>query len=106
MLGHIHLKWQYKFEETFDVYLQVKNQLQPYVFPEMFQRYCKLITLGTLGMPGYTHPKWYYQLVENLCVYLQAKIQFHPPHFLGDIAKINILILGILGMPGYAHPKW
>ena len=34
---------------------------------------CKLLILGTLGMPGYTQPKWQYQLVEDFHAYLQAK---------------------------------
>ena len=29
MAGHTHLKWQYHFEETFDIYQQAKNQLHP-----------------------------------------------------------------------------
>ena len=27
--GHTHLKWEHQFEDTFDVYLQTKNQLHP-----------------------------------------------------------------------------
>ena len=34
---------------------------------------CKLLILGTFGMPGYTNPIWYYQLVKALTVYLHAK---------------------------------
>ena len=30
-----------------------KNQLHPLIFLEILQRYCKLIILGTLDMPGY-----------------------------------------------------
>ena len=78
-----------------------------HVFLEILQRFCKLVVLGTLGMPGYASPKWYYQLVENFCVYLQAKIQVHPLYFSGDIAKIcKLLILSTLGMPGCVHPNW
>ena len=32
MSGHTHLKWQYQFEEIFDVYLEVKNQLHSSCF--------------------------------------------------------------------------
>ena len=32
MSGHTHLKWQYKFEEAFDIYMQIKNQLCPWRF--------------------------------------------------------------------------
>ena len=37
--GHTHLKLQYFFEETFDVYQQVKNQLHPSCLP--WHIYCK-----------------------------------------------------------------
>ena len=78
-----------------------------HVFLKILQKYCKLMILATLDIPGYTEPKWYYQLVENFCVYLHAKNQLHPPRFSEDIAKIcKLLIFGILGIPGYAHPKW
>ena len=92
--GHVYLKWQYQFEETFDV------------FHEILQRHCKLVILGTLDMPGYAHPNWYYQLVEKL-VYLLAKNQLHHLSFSGDIVNTcKIIVLGTLGMPDYAHPKW
>ena len=70
-----------------------KTKFIHHIFLEILQRYCKLIVLGPLDMPGYTRPKRYYQLVENLRVYLQAKKQFHPSCFTGDIAKIYKLIL-------------
>ena len=54
MPGHRHLKWQYQFEETFDIYLQV-------------------------FIPGNAHPKWYYHIAENLCVYLKAKKSTSSP---------------------------
>ena len=77
-----------------------------YVFLEILQRYCKLIVLGTLGMPGYKKPQWYYQLVANVRVYLLSKNQLLPPCFSGNIAKIcKLLILRTLGMPGCTHPK-
>ena len=77
-----------------------KRSTSSYTFShEILQRYCKLIVLGTLAMPGYANPKWYFQLVENFCVYLQAKNQLHTPCFSGDIVKIcKLLILGTLGM--------
>ena len=55
----------------------------------MLQEYCKLVTLGTMGMLGCTNLKWYYQLVENFHVYLQAKNQFHSQQFSGDIAYVH-----------------
>ena len=54
----------------------------------MLQGYCKLVILGTFGMPGYGHPKRYYQLAENFHAYWQAKNQLYPPRFSRDIAKI------------------
>ena len=53
-------------------------------------RYCKLIVLGTLGMPGYVIPKWYYQLVENFRLICRQKINFTPPPpnaFLGILQR-------------------
>ena len=29
---HIYLEWHYQFEETFEVYLQLKNQFHPWNF--------------------------------------------------------------------------
>ena len=63
-----------------------------HVFLEIFRKYCELIVLGALVMPGYANPKWYYQLVENFRVYLQGKNQLHPTYFSGDIAKICKLL--------------
>ena len=99
--GHIHQKWQYHFEETFDNYHQGKINSILYVFLEKLQRYYKVVVLGALGMPGHAHPKWYYQSVENFCVYLQVKNEFHSPSFSGDTTKIWKLILGTLDMSGY-----
>ena len=81
MPGRTHLKWQYQFEEIFDVYLQAKNQLHPSRFPWDIPIYCKLVLGTALGMPGYAHPKSYYHLVKNFRVYLQAKNQLHPTLF-------------------------
>ena len=38
MPGHTHLKWQYQFEETFDVYLQAKQLTSSFIFS---LGYCK-----------------------------------------------------------------
>ena len=58
MPGHTHLKWQYQFEETSDIYLQAKNQLNYPYFSGDIAKIWKLLILDTLDMPGYTHPKW------------------------------------------------
>ena len=70
------------------------------------KRYCELVVLGALGMPGYAHSKRYYEFVENACVYLQPKVQIHTPCFSGYTAKICKLILDTLGISGYTQQKW
>ena len=57
MLGHIHLKWQYTFEETFDVYLQVKNQLQPSCFPWDISKILQTYYTGHFGYAWLYTPK-------------------------------------------------
>ena len=47
----------YRFEETFDIYLQAKNQLHPSRFPSDIANILQTSYLGTLRMPGYAHPK-------------------------------------------------
>ena len=54
---------------------------------KFYLRYCKVIILSTLSMPGYPQPRWYYQLAENFCVYLQPKINFIPHVFLEILQK-------------------
>ena len=44
-------------KKTFIVCLQVKNQLHLLHFSEDITQICKLLILGSLGMPGYIHPK-------------------------------------------------
>ena len=39
-----------------------------HIFLEIFQGYCTLVILGTVGINGYVHPKCYYQPVEILCL--------------------------------------
>ena len=88
MPGHTHIKWKYQFEETFNVYLQAKNQFYISCFPwditktlEAFFGYyfvyfgdfdnssparvsrninnvCKFLILGTLDIPGNANLKW------------------------------------------------
>ena len=106
MPGHTHLKWQYQFEEAFDVYLQENINFILHVFLDMLQRYCKLLILSTLSMSDNTNPKWYYKFKGNIGLYLQAKNRLHFPYLSGDIAKIRKFpFLSIFGMPGYPHPK-
>ena len=107
MPGQKHMKWQYHFEGTFDVYLQAIINFIRHVFLETLQRYCKLVILDTLGMSGHTHSKWYYQLVENFCVYLQAKKSGFSATFFWRFCKyMQTCYFGTLVLPGYAHPNW
>ena len=45
-----------------------KNQLHPLCFSEDIAKICKLLILGTLGMPGYVNPK-----IPKICI---PKINF------------------------------
>ena len=45
----------------------------PLFFLEILQRYCRLINLSTLSMPGYGRQKRLDQLVEKFDFYLHAK---------------------------------
>ena len=69
-----------------------KTKFILHIFLEILQRYCKLIVLGTLGMPGYANEKWYYQLVENFRVYLQAKNQLHSHAFLEILHTLKTIV--------------
>ena len=73
MSGHIHLKRQYHFAETFDVYQWAKKSTSSFM---LSLGYCTLVVLNTLGMPSYATP-----------VYLQVKIQLHSPCSSADIAR-------------------
>ena len=53
-----------------------------YVFLKIWQRYCKLVILGTLGMPDYAYLKRYYHLVENFCLSNRQKINLVSHVFL------------------------
>ena len=62
-----------------------------HTFLEILKRYCKLVVLGTLGMPGCAHLKWYHHLLERADVYLQAKNRFHNSLLFSDILFHRIL---------------
>ena len=96
-----HLKWYYQFEETFDIYLRAKKiKFILYIFLEILQRYCELVILGSLGMPGYTHSITLYTTnLWRTAVHLQARNQLYPPRFSGDLqtsAKISKLLILVL----------
>ena len=108
MPGHPHLKWQYQSKETFDTYLQAKNQLHPSCFPWVIAKILQTCYFGYFGHVWLRKPKLILLPCRKLlCLSaMQPKSQLHPPHFSEDIAKIcKILILGTLGIPGYTTPK-
>ena len=72
---------------------------------EILQRYCKLIVLGTLGMPGYANSKWHYQLVENFCVHLQAKNQLHSHAFLEILQRYENFLFWVVWACLVAHTQ-
>ena len=55
---------------NFHDYLHAKNQLHPPCFFGDISKICKLVTLGTLGMPSYTHPKRYCHLSTLMFIYI------------------------------------
>ena len=55
------------------VFMQ-KIKFIPYLFLEILQRYCKLVILATLGVPGNTQQKRYQLLIENSwCLFANQK---------------------------------
>ena len=69
-------------------------------------RFCKLVVLGTLSMPGHTSQKLYYQLMENFMFTCMRKMKF----FCEIIMKMQtgLCTLGILdqinkGIPGIQY---
>ena len=96
------LKRYYKFEASFDVYLQPKNELHPSRFPWDIPEILQTCYFRYFGNVWLCTPKVMPNLVENFRIYKQAKNQLHPPCFSEDIPKIcKLLILRILGMLGY-----
>ena len=47
----------------------------PPLFPQIIQRYCKLVILGTSDILCHVHQKQQYQLVGNFVFYLHAENQ-------------------------------
>ena len=76
-----------------------------HIFLEILQRYCELIVLGTLSMPGYTNPKWYYQLVANFRGHLQAKNQLQPYAFLEILQRYTKSYFAYSGHACLCKPK-
>ena len=66
-----------------------KHNFIIHILLEILHRYCQLVILGTLSMPGYRHSKWYYQLEENFCIYLHTKKSTSSPTFFWKYCKDN-----------------
>ena len=83
-----------------------KKKIIPHIFLEMLQRYCKLVILRTLEMPGYGQKKRWYQLVESFDIYFHTKIKFMP-HLSFEILLryCKLIILSTLVMPLNRHQK-
>ena len=74
--GHVWSNPQNKIVSNFrklDVYHHGKLNSITHFFLKILQRYCILVILRSLGMPGHAHQIWWDQLVENFDVYLHIK---------------------------------
>ena len=58
------------------------------LFLEILQRYCKLVTLGALGMPGYGHRKQRYQIFI-----VTQKIHLTPHLFHEIVLRYSKLVI-------------
>ena len=56
-------------------------------FNRYCKRYCELVILGTLGIPGQTHSESWYKHLENFNAYLHEKIDFITHFFLKLLEK-------------------
>ena len=111
MTGPTHLKWQYKYEETFHIYLQAENHVHPFRFPWDIAKILPTCHIAYFGHAWLPTSKMIPSTRRQLsCLSVDTKNQLHPSRLSGDIAKIckycKLLILATLGMFGYAHPNW
>ena len=67
-----------------------------YVFLKILQRYCKVVILGTLSIPGYAHLKRYYHLLENFCLSDRQKINFVSHVFLEILQRYANFLFWVL----------
>ena len=69
------------------LYLSAQNiNCTPNFFLEIFQRFCKLVILDTLGINGHTHQNWQCHLAGMFQVYMHVKNQLHTSLVSWDIA--------------------
>ena len=66
MAGHTHLSSGSVQDQLGSVWgnlLRLAGQKSTsfFTFSLRYCRYCKLVNLSTLDMPGYAHSKWYYK---------------------------------------------
>ena len=103
--GHTYLNW-YQFIETFNVYLQAKNQLHPSRFPWDIARILQTCYFGYLGHAWLRTPRVTLSTCRKLSCFSAGKKSYSSSTFFSKIAKIcKLIIFGISCMPGYAHPN-
>ena len=85
MPDHTYLKWQYQFEETFDVYLLAKNQLHPSHFPWDIAKILQTCYFWYFGHACLHILKVTLSPCRKLSCYLQAENQLHSSRFSEDI---------------------
>ena len=107
MPGHKHIKWQYHFEGTFDVYLQAKNQLYPPRFPWDIGKILQTCNFGYFGHAWPHTPKVISSTCRKLlCLSAGKKSGFSATFFWRFCKYMQTCYFGTLVMPGYAHTKW
>ena len=72
-LASPQLKWEYQFEEIFDVYLQAKNQLHSFHFPWDITKILQVFHSGYFGQGCLHTPKMILAPCRNFRIYLQAE---------------------------------
>ena len=105
MAGHTHLKC-YQFEETFDVYMQSKNQFHPSRFSCDIVKMLQTCYFGYYGHAWLHIPKVKIWISRKLSCLFEGKDQLHHSRFSGNIAKIcKLLYFGYFGHARQQIPK-
>ena len=86
--------------------MQAKINFILHVFLEILRKYCKLVILGALGMPGYAHLKYYYQLVEASLYINWQKINFIPHVFMEILLRYANLLFWVLCSCLHTHIQY
>ena len=98
--GYVHQNGYVKLQNTLMVIKKKKKNPNfiPPSFVGMFERFCKLVILGTLDMLDQGYQKRYYKFEENCDVNVCAKIKFIPHFFLKNSKDIANLLFWVLGV--------